>query len=77
MDDATVADCTALRPLALKLAKVCMLCALQIKKIKLMEAAGDTRGIRSRRKEDIADWMVRVLYSLSTARGWSTANIPS
>ena len=33
MDDATVADYTALRPLALKLAKVYKPCALQIKRI--------------------------------------------
>ena len=64
MADATAADCTALRPLALKLAKVCKPCALQVKKTELMEGVGDTHGMRSRRKGDIVDWLVRVLYRL-------------
>ena len=68
MDDAAMADCTALRPLALKLAKVYKPRALQIKKTELTEGAGDTHGIRSRRKEDIADWLVRVLYRLEYTR---------
>ena len=42
MEVATAADCTALRPLALKLAAVHTPCALQIKKTELMEGAGDT-----------------------------------
>ena len=64
MEDATAADCTALRPLALKLAAAYQPCALQVKKNELMEGAGDTHGIKSRRKEDIVDWLVRVLYRL-------------
>ena len=44
MADATLADFTALRPLAPKLAKVYKPCALQIKKTELMEGAGDTDG---------------------------------
>ena len=36
MEDATLADCTALRPLALKLAKVYKPCVLQAKKTELM-----------------------------------------
>ena len=37
MEDATTADCTALRPLALKLAKVYKPCALVVKKTELMK----------------------------------------
>ena len=116
MAEATAADCTALRPLALKLATVYKPCVLQVKKIskrlnswkagwqpvvysktrlvkaawcllriatpcavlrrltvvaghpaaKLMEGVGDTHGIRSRRKEDIVDWLVRVWYRLES-----------
>ena len=36
VEDATQADCTALRPLALKLAKVYKPCALVVKKTELM-----------------------------------------
>ena len=64
MDDAKDADCAALRPLALKLAKVYTLCALVVKKAELMEGVADTHGIRPRRKEDIVNWLVRVLYKL-------------
>ena len=62
MADATAADCTALRPLALKLAKVYKPCALQFKKTELVEGVGDTHGLRSRRKEDKVDWFVRVVH---------------
>ena len=62
--DAKAADCTALRPLTLKLAKVYKPCALVVKKTELMEGVADTHGIRPRRKEDIVDWLVRVLYKL-------------
>ena len=29
-----------------------------------MEGVGDTHGIRSRRREDFVDWLIRVLYKL-------------
>ena len=66
MDDheAKDADCSALRPLALKMAKVYKPCALVVKKTELMEGGGDTHGMRPRRKEDIVDWLIRVLYKL-------------
>ena len=64
MEDATLANCTALRPLALKLANVYKPCDLQVKKTALMERIGDTHGMRSRRKETTADWLVRVPYRL-------------
>ena len=50
MDDAKESDCTALRPLALKLAKGYTPCALVVKKTELMEGVGDTDGLRPRRK---------------------------
>ena len=58
MAEATVADCTALRPLALKLAKVYKPCALVVKKAELIEGVSDTHGMRPRRKEDNVDWLV-------------------
>ena len=64
MEDATAADCTALRPLAQKPAAVYKPCALQAKKTELTEGAGDTHGIRPRRKEGIAGWLARVLCGL-------------
>ena len=64
MDDAKETDCAALRPLALKLAKVYKLFALVAKKTELMEGVGDTHGMRRRRKEGIVDWLVRVLCKL-------------
>ena len=64
MDDAKEAECTALMPLALKLAKVYKPCAQMVKKTELMEGVADTHGLRPRRKEDIVDWLVRVLYKL-------------
>ena len=64
MDDAKDADCTALRPLALKLAKVYKPCALVVKKTEVMEGVADTHGIRTRRKGDNVDWLIRVLYKL-------------
>ena len=57
-------DCEALRPLALKIAKVYKPCALVVKRTELMEGLADTHGIRTKRKEDIVDWLVRVLYRL-------------
>ena len=68
MAEAKAADRAALRPLALKLAKVYKPCALVVKKTELMEGVADTHGIRPRRKEDIVDWLVRVLYNFS----WNT-----
>ena len=58
--------CAALRPLALKIAKVYKLCAVVVKKTDLMEGLADTYGIRTRRKGSIVDWLVRsrVLYRL-------------
>ena len=64
MAEAKAADRAALRPLALKLAKVYKPCALVVKKTELMEGVADTHGIRPRRKEDIVDWLIRVLYKL-------------
>ena len=66
MDEAKAADCTALRPLALKLAKVYKPCALVVKKTELMEGVGDTHGMRPIRKEDIVDWLIRVCVSCRT-----------
>ena len=63
MAEAKAADCAALR-LALKIAKVYKPCALVVKKTELMDGVADTHGIRPRRKEDIADWLTRVLYKL-------------
>ena len=57
-------DCDALRPLALKIAKVHRPCALVVKNTELMEGLADTHGIRAKRKEDIVDWLIRVLYRL-------------
>ena len=68
MDDAKEADCAALRPLALKLAKVYRPCALVVKKAELMERVADAYGIRPRRKEGIVDWLIRVLYKLEYYR---------
>ena len=65
MDEAKAADCTALRPLALKLAKVYKPCAVVVKKTELMEGVADTHDIRHRRKGDIAEWLIRVLYKLA------------
>ena len=53
MDEAKDADCSALRPLALKMAKVYKPCALVVKKTELMEGVADTHGIRPRRKRII------------------------
>ena len=64
MDEAQNADCSALRPLALKMAKVYNPCALVVKKTGFVEGVGDTHGMRPRRKGDIADWLMRVLYLL-------------
>ena len=58
-------DCAALRPLALKIAKVYKPCALVVKKTELMEGVADTHDIRAKSKEDIVDWLTRVLYKLS------------
>ena len=55
---------TTPRTVALKLAKVYKPCVLVVKKTELMEGVGDTYGLRPRRKEDIVDWLVRVLHRL-------------
>ena len=57
-------DCAALRPLALKIAKVYKPCALAVKKAELMEGLADTHGIRAKRKEGVVGWLTRVLYKL-------------
>ena len=65
--EATAADCTALPPLALKLAAVYRPCAPQANKTpERMEGLGNAYGLRSRRKENIlhVDWLLRVLYRL-------------
>ena len=62
--EAKAADCAALGPSALKIAEVCKPCALVAKKTELMEGVVDTHGIRAKRKEDIVDWLTRVLYKL-------------
>ena len=64
MADPKGSYCDALRPLALKIAKVYKPCALVVKKTELMEGLADTHGIRAKRKEDIVDWLIRVLYRL-------------
>ena len=51
-------------PYGPSLARVYKPCALQVKKAELVEGLGNTHGIRPRRKEDVADWLVRVLYRL-------------
>ena len=63
-EDATTAVCKALRPLTLKAARVYKPCALVVKKTELVEGVGGTHGLRPRRKEDIVDWLVQVLYRL-------------
>ena len=40
------------------------MCSIVVKKIELVEGVGDTHGLRPRRKQDIVDWLVRVLYRL-------------
>ena len=55
MGDTKEADCAALRPLSLKLAKVYKPCALVAKTAELMERVGDTHGLRPRRKGGIID----------------------
>ena len=69
------ADCAAPRPLSLKIAKVYKPCALVVKKTELMERVADTHGIRAKRKEDIVDWLTRVLYKLRLS--WSTLTMDS
>ena len=64
MGDAKEADCTALRPLALKLAKVYGPCAQVVKKTELMEGVADTHGVRPRRKGGVVGWLIRVLCKL-------------
>ena len=48
----------------MKIAKAYKPWALMVKKAELMEGVADTHGIRPRRKEDIVDWLTRVLYKL-------------
>ena len=61
-------DCTALEPLAKKLAKVHEPCSTLVRQTELMEGLGSTYSqnydIRPRRKESLDDWFVKVLYRL-------------
>ena len=61
-------DCTALDPLATKLAKVYEPCSTLVRQTELMEGLGSTYSqnydIRPRRAEDLKDWFAKVLYRL-------------
>ena len=81
MEDNANADCTARRPLALKLAEVDKPCSLVARKTGLMEGVGDTHGLRPRRRGGVVDWPVRmsrrleyynhgILQSGPTAGSW-------
>ena len=60
--------CTALIPLASKMAKVYEPCSKLIRHTQLMEGLGDTYsenyGIRPRRRESLVDWLTSVLCRL-------------
>ena len=59
-------DCTALLPVASKMAKVHEPCSKLIKQTELMEGLGDIYSdiydIRPRRREGLVDWLTKVLY---------------
>ena len=61
-------DCTALEPLAAKLAKVYEPCSMLVRQTELMEGLGSTYSqnydIRPRQNECLEDWFVKVLYRL-------------
>ena len=61
-------DCTALAPLATKLAKVYEPCSMLVRQTELMEGLGSTYSqnydIRPRRGESLKDWFAKVLYRL-------------
>ena len=61
-------DCTALEPLANKLAKVYKSCSTLVRQIELMEGLRSTYSqnydIRPRRHESQENWFVKVLYRL-------------
>ena len=61
-------DCTALAPLATKLAKVYEPCSTLVRQTELMEGLGSTccqnYDIRPRRGESLKDWFAKVLYRL-------------
>ena len=61
-------DCTALAPLAMKLAKVYEHCSLLVRQTELMEGLGSTYSqnydLRPRRGESLKDWFAKVLYRL-------------
>ena len=67
-DYPTKSDCTALIPLATKLAKVYEPCSILVRQTELMEGLGSTYSqnydIRPRRKESLIDWFTKVLYRL-------------
>jgi hypothetical protein len=62
------ADCTAVIPLATKLAQVYEPCSILVRQTELMERLGSTYSqnydIRPRRKESLIDWFNKVLYRL-------------
>ena len=61
-------DCTALAPLATKLAKVYGPCSLLVRQTELMEGLGSTYSqnydLRPRRGESPKDWFAKVLCRL-------------
>ena len=61
-------DCTALDPLAAKLANVYESCSILVQQTELVEGLGSTYSqnydIRPRRAEDLKDWFAKVLYRL-------------
>ena len=61
-------DCTALKPMAKKLAKVYEPCSTLVRQTELMEGLGSTCSqnydIRPRRHESLENWFVKVLYRL-------------
>ena len=61
-------DCTALVPLAIKMAKIYAPCSILVRQTELMEGLGSTYSrnydIRPRRKESMTDWFTKLLYRL-------------
>jgi hypothetical protein len=61
-------DCTALEPLAKKLARVYEPCSMLVRQTELIEGLGSTYSqnydIRPRQHESLENWFVKVLYRL-------------
>ena len=57
-------DCTALLPLASKVAIMYEPCSIVIQQIELMKGLGDIYDIRPGRKESLVDWLTKVLFRL-------------